>query len=59
MVRTWRFTMSLPVVRFRTPLGVGFLERYQVFPLFILGHCFDVVSLGKALYSHTLHSTQV
>ena len=42
-------SMWLPVVRFRIPLGAGFSEKYHVFPLSILGHCFYVVSLGKAL----------
>ena len=31
--------MSLPAVRFRIPLGVGFSEEYHVSPLLILGHC--------------------
>ena len=31
--------MSLPAVRFRIPLGVGFSEKYHVFPLQILEHC--------------------
>ena len=31
--------MSLPAVRFRIPLGAGFLEKYHVSPLSILGHC--------------------
>ena len=48
--------MSLPALRFRIPLGAGFLEKYHVSPLSILGHYFDVVSLGKALYPHMLHS---
>ena len=43
--------MSLPAVRFRIPLGVS--------PPLNLGHCFDVVSLGKALHSQMLHLTQV
>ena len=42
--------MSLPAVRFRIPLGAGFSEKYHVSPLSILGHCYDVVSLGKALH---------
>ena len=42
--------MSLPAVRFRTPLGAGFSEKYHVSPLSILGHCFDVVSLSKAIH---------
>ena len=31
-------SMSLPTV-----------QKYNVSPLLILGHCFDIVSLGKAL----------
>ena len=42
--------MSLPSMRFRIPLSAGFS---------ILGHCFDVVFLGKALHPHMLHLTQV
>ena len=51
--------MPLPAVQFRIPLGAGFSEKYHVSPLSILGHYFDVVSLGKALYPHLLHLTQV
>ena len=51
--------MSLPAVRFRIPLGAEFSYKSDVFPLSILGHCFDVVSLGKALNPRMLHSTQV
>ena len=51
--------MSLPAVRFRIPLGAGFSEKYYVSPLSILGHYSDVVSLGKTLYPHMLHLTQV
>ena len=46
--------MSLPAVRFLAPLGAGVSEEYNVSSLLILGHCFDVVSLGKKLYSRTL-----
>ena len=42
--------MSLPAVQCRIPLGAGFSERYHVSSLSILGHCKDVVSLGKALH---------
>ena len=42
-------SMSLSVVRFRILLGAGFSDKYHVSPLSILGHCLDVVSLGKAL----------
>ena len=52
-------SMSLPAVRFRIPLGAGFSEKYHVSPLSILGHCFDVVSLGKALNPQMLYLTQV
>ena len=44
---------------FRPPpvlLGTGCSGKYHVSPVSILGHCFDVVSLGKALH---LHLTQV
>ena len=41
--------MSLPAVRFGIPLGAGFSEKSHVSPLSILGHCFDVVSLGMTL----------
>ena len=51
--------MSLPAVRLRTPFGAGFSEKYHVSPLSILGHCFYVVSLGKALGPQMLHLTQV
>ena len=50
MVERGALPMSLPAVRFRIPLGAGFSEKYHVSPLSILGHCFDVVSLGKALH---------
>ena len=50
---------SLAAVRFRTPLGAGFYDKYNVSPLSILGHCFDVVRFGKALHPHMLHLTQV
>ena len=52
--------MSPPAVRFRTPLGEGFSEKYHISPLLILGHCLDVVSLGKTcLHPQMLHLTQV
>ena len=51
--------MSLPVVRFLFPLGARFSEKYHVSPLSILGHCFNVVSLGKTLNPQMLHLTQV
>ena len=51
--------MSLPAVQFQIPLGAGFSEKYNVSPLSILGHCFDVVSLGKTLNPQMLHLTQV
>ena len=52
-------SMSLPAMRFRISFGAGFSEKYHVSPLSILGHCFDVVSLGKALNPHMLHLTQL
>ena len=51
--------MSLLAVRFRMPLGAGFSEKYHVSPLSILGHCEDVVSLGKALHPQMLHLTSL
>ena len=51
--------MSLSAVRFWIPLGAGFSGKYHVSPLSILGHCFDVVLLGKALNPQMLHMTQV
>ena len=51
--------MSMPAVRFRIPLSAGFSEKYHVSPLSILGHCFDVMSLSKALNPQMLHLTQV
>ena len=50
---------SLLAVQFRIPVVAGFLEKFHVSPLSILGHYFDVVSLGKALYPRMLHLTQV
>ena len=40
-------SMSLPAVRFRIPLDAGFSEKYHVFPLSMLGHFPDVVSLSR------------
>ena len=51
--------MSLPAVRFRIQIGAGFSEKYHVSPLSILRHCFEVVSLGKALKPRMLHLTEV
>ena len=51
--------MSLPAVRFRTPLVAGFSEKFHISSLSILGHCFDVVSLSEALHLQILHLTQV
>ena len=50
--------MSLPAVRFRILFGTAFSEKYHVSPLSILGHCFDVVYLGKAPSPQMLHLTQ-
>ena len=52
-------TMSLPVARFRIRLGAGFSEKKHVSLLSILEHCFNVVSLGKALHPQMLHLSQV
>ena len=51
--------MLLPVVRFRTPLGAELSDKYHVSPFSIFGYCFDVVSVGKALYPYMLHLTYV
>ena len=59
MLRAWLLPMSLPAVRFLTTLGAGFSEKFYISTLSILGYCFDVVSLGKALYRQMLHLTQV
>ena len=48
-------SMSLPAMGFRTPLGAGFSDKYHVSPLSILGQCFDVVYLDKALHLQMLH----
>ena len=52
-------SMSLPAVRLRTPLSTGFSEKFYISPLSILRHCFDIVSLGKALHPQMIHWTQV
>ena len=39
--------MLLSVVRFRMLLVAGFLEKYQVSPNSILGHCFDECLEGQ------------
>ena len=52
-------SMSMTAVWFRIPLGIGFSGKYHVSPLSMLGHCFEVVSLGKALNPQMLHLTQV
>ena len=59
VVRAWRFAMSLIAVRFQTPLGAGFSEKYHVFPFSMLKHCSDVVSLSKALYPHVCFFTNI
>ena len=41
---------------FRIPVGAEFSEKYHVSPVWILRHCYDVVSLGEALH---LQFTQV
>ena len=49
--------MSVPAVRFRTPLSAGFSEKYHVSPLSIFRRCFDVVFLGKSLHPQMIHLT--
>ena len=51
--------MSRPAARLLIQLGAGFSEKYHVSLLLILGHCFDVVSLGKVRSTKMLHLTQV
>ena len=41
------------------PAWCRIFKKYHASPLSILGHYFDVVSLGKTLYPHMLHLTQV
>ena len=36
-----------------------FSEKFHVSPLSISEHCFDVVTLGRALHPQMLHLTQV
>ena len=52
-------TMMLPAARFRIRLLAGFSEKNHVSPLSILGHCFNVVSLGKALQPQMSRPYQV
>ena len=47
------------MMRFQIPLGARFSKKYHISPLSILGHCFDVVSLGKALNPPMPDFTQV
>ena len=48
-------TMLLPAARFRIWLVAGFSEKNHVSTLSLSwGHCFDVVSLGKALHPKML-----
>ena len=51
MLGARRLPISLSAVRFRTLFGAGFSEKYRVSLRTILGHCFDGVSMGKALHS--------
>ena len=48
--------MSKITVWFRILLVAGFSEKYHVFPLSILGHCFNVVSLGMMMSSMHLQA---
>ena len=59
MARTQSFANVTACRAVSNPACAGFSEKYHVFPLSILGHYFDVVSLGKAPYPHMLHLTQV
>ena len=52
-------TMSLSPRGFESGLLQDFQRKIMFPPLSILGNCFDVVSLGKALHPQMLHLTQV
>ena len=52
-------SISLPAVQFRIPLGAGFSEKHRVSFFSILVHCFDVLSLAKALYLQMHHLTRI
>ena len=49
---------ALPM-RFGIQLVQDFQKKYHVSRHSILRHCFDVMSLGKALNPHLVHLTQV
>ena len=59
MVRPWRSADVAACRAVSNPLGARFSEKYHVSLLSILGHCKDVVSLGKPLHPQMLHLTQV
>ena len=58
MVRV-RYIANVAGVRAVSNLGRLFSEKCHVSPLSILGHCFDVVSLGKIFKPRMYHLTQV
>ena len=47
----------LPAVLFRILACAGFSEKSHVSLLTIVGHYFDVVSLGKILYGQPSHAS--
>ena len=51
--------LSLPTVRFQTPLGTGFSDKYHVTAFPMLGYRLDVVFMDKTRYHHMLHLTPV
>ena len=57
MVKAWRFADVVACLAVSNPAGAGFSEKFHISPLPILGHSFDVVSLGKALHPKMLHLT--
>ena len=58
MVRVWRFA---DVAAGRAVSNLAWCRIFREISCFypLLGHCFDVVSLGKALNPQMLHLTQV
>ena len=54
-----RGTLPMSLRAVSKPLDVGFLKKYNVYPLPILGHRYNVVSLGNTLFPHMLHLTLV
>ena len=59
MARTRSFANVTACRAVSNPAWCRISEKYHVSPLSILGHYVNVVSLGKTLYPHMLHLTQV